>query len=121
VLSADVRCSFEKELNRHLQYLRDVLQAACPMRFAPFSYFCTCWNVRSSASPSVVWDIPIIMRRMRTRFPTWVSIGCAPSFGIVPPSRLVALLGDYTTCRSGEMGQLTGDGLQNGGRVGARG
>src|SRR6266850_2016565 len=29
-----------------------------PMRFVPFSYFCTCWNVSPSPSPSFCWLIP---------------------------------------------------------------
>jgi hypothetical protein len=33
------------------------------IRFAPFSYFCTCWNAMPRASPSCVWDLPSIMRR----------------------------------------------------------
>ena len=67
------------------------------MRFVPFSYFCTRWKVRSSASPSISWLIPSIMRRMRTRLPTLVSVGCAPFFGIVPPVPLAALESRYTT------------------------
>jgi hypothetical protein len=46
-----------------------------PMRFVPFSFFCSCWNVMPSASPSFVWLIPSIMRRMRTWLPTCLSIG----------------------------------------------
>src|SRR5450759_2888157 len=33
------------------------------MRLVPFSYFCTCWKVRSSASPSFSWLMPSIIRR----------------------------------------------------------
>ena len=29
-----------------------------PIRFAPFSYFCTCWNVSPNASPSFSWLMP---------------------------------------------------------------
>jgi len=46
-----------------------------PMRLVPFSYFCTCWKVRPSASPSFSWLIASIRRRMRTRRPTYLSIG----------------------------------------------
>ena len=45
------------------------------MRLAPFSYFCTCWKVRPSASPSFPWLIASILRRMRTRLPTCLSMG----------------------------------------------
>ena len=45
-----------------------------PMRFVPFSYFCTCWNVRPSASPSFSWLIPMSMRRIRRRLPTCLSM-----------------------------------------------
>jgi hypothetical protein len=50
------------------------------MRFVPFSYFCNCWNVKPSASATFVWDISSIRRRMRTRFPTCLSVGCIPFF-----------------------------------------
>src|SRR5947209_14770432 len=33
-----------------------------PIRFVPFSYFCTCWKVRPSASPSFSWLMASIMR-----------------------------------------------------------
>src|SRR5579863_4196508 len=46
-----------------------------PTRLVPFSYFCTCWNVRPSASPSFSWLMPSMMRRMRTRLPTYLSTG----------------------------------------------
>ena len=46
-----------------------------PIRFVPFSYFCTCWKVRPSASPSFSWLMLSIMRRMRTRLPTCLSVG----------------------------------------------
>src|SRR5262245_30810962 len=44
-----------------------------PMRFAPFSYFCTCWDVSPSSSPSFSWLIPSIIRRIRIRLPTCLS------------------------------------------------
>src|ERR1019366_4458768 len=46
-----------------------------PTRLVPFSYFCTCWNVRPNASPSFSWLMPSMMRRMRTRLPTYLSTG----------------------------------------------
>src|SRR5216684_7249936 len=53
-----------------------------PMRFVPFSYFCTCWNVSDSASPSFSWLIPSIMRRILTRLPTCLSMGLGAFFVI---------------------------------------
>jgi len=47
------------------------------MRLVPFSYFCTCWNVRPSASPSSVWLKLSIKRRIRTRLPTCTSVELA--------------------------------------------
>jgi hypothetical protein len=58
------------------------------MRLAPFSYFCTCWNVRPRASASVDWDMPSLVRRRRSFVPTCLSIGCATSLGIGFSSRL---------------------------------
>src|ERR1700674_491197 len=46
-----------------------------PTRLVPFSYFCTCWKVRPNASPSFSWLMPSMMRRMRTRLPTYLSTG----------------------------------------------
>src|ERR1700727_294027 len=46
-----------------------------PTRLVPFSYFCTCWKVRPSASPSFSWLMPSMIRRMRTRLPTYLSTG----------------------------------------------
>src|SRR3979490_2848494 len=40
-----------------------------------FSYFWTCWNVSPRASPSFSWLMPSMMRRMRTRLPTYLSTG----------------------------------------------
>src|SRR5262249_46838276 len=45
------------------------------MRLVPFSYFCTCWKVSPSASPSFSWLIASIMRRMRTQLPSCLSMG----------------------------------------------
>ena len=45
------------------------------MRLVPFSYFCTCWNVSPKAPPSFSWLIDSIIRRMRTRLPTCLSMG----------------------------------------------
>jgi hypothetical protein len=58
------------------------------MRLVPFSYFCTWWKVRPSASASVDWDMPSFVRRRRSFVPTCLSIGCAPSLGIGFSSRL---------------------------------
>src|SRR6476620_6145440 len=46
-----------------------------PTRLVPFSYFWTCWKVRPNASPSFSWLMPNMMRRMRTRLPTYLSTG----------------------------------------------
>src|SRR5215475_8471333 len=46
-----------------------------PTRLVPFSYFWICWKVRPSASPSFSWLMPSIMRRIRTRLPTYLSTG----------------------------------------------
>src|SRR6202034_1078167 len=46
-----------------------------PTRLVPFSYFCTCWKVKPSASPSFSWLMPSMIRRMRTRLPTYLSTG----------------------------------------------
>src|SRR5580704_14859068 len=54
-----------------------------PMRLVPFSYFCTCWNVRPRASPSFSWLIDNIIRRMRTRLPTCLSIGFGVFLAII--------------------------------------
>src|SRR5262244_2090609 len=51
-----------------------------PIRLVPFSYFCTCWKVRPSASPSFPWLIASIMRRKRTRLPTCWSVGFGAFF-----------------------------------------
>src|SRR6476646_8340776 len=53
------------------------------MRLAPLSYFCTCWNVMPSASPRFVWLIPSIIRRIRSRPPTCLSIGLGSFLAIV--------------------------------------
>src|SRR5215475_9634981 len=53
------------------------------MRFVPFSYFCTCWKVRPSFSPSFSWLIPSISLRMRTREPTYLSVGFGDFFAII--------------------------------------
>ena len=41
-----------------------------PMRFTPFSYLCTCWNVTPIRPASWVWLIPATLRRSRIRAPT---------------------------------------------------
>src|SRR4030088_767300 len=53
------------------------------MRLVPFSYFCTCWNVSPSAPPSFSWLIDSIIRRMRTRLPTCLSIGFGAFLAII--------------------------------------
>src|SRR5207245_2869809 len=47
---------------------------SAPMRLVPFSYFCTCWKVSPMSLPSSVWLISSIMRRIRTRLPTCLSV-----------------------------------------------
>src|SRR6202050_560091 len=59
-----------------------------PMRFFPFSYFCTCWKVKPRASPSFSWLIASIIRRMRTRLPTCLSIGFGALLAILLLDRL---------------------------------
>ena len=55
------------------------------MRFVPFSYFCTCWNVTPSASPIFDWDMPSMRRRMRRRCPTCLSVRSIPFLGTGAP------------------------------------
>src|SRR6476620_8522112 len=62
-----------------------------PIRFVPFSYFCTCWKVSPSFSPSFSWLIPSISRRMRTREPTYLSVGFGDFFAIISVCRNVRL------------------------------
>src|ERR1700674_2260569 len=54
-----------------------------PTRLVPFSYFCTCWKVRPNASPSFSWLMPSMMRRMRTRLPTYLSTGLGALVDII--------------------------------------
>src|ERR1700722_14568939 len=54
-----------------------------PTRFVPFSYFCTCWKVSPNASPSFSWLMPSMMRRMRTRLPTYLSTGLGALVDII--------------------------------------
>jgi hypothetical protein len=63
--------------------MREMLQATRADAVRPFSYFCTCWNVRPSASPSFSWLMPSIIRRMRTRLPTCLSIKLRGFFAIL--------------------------------------
>src|SRR6202167_1887193 len=58
-----------------------------PTRLVPFSYFCTCWKVRPRASPSFSWLMPSMMRRMRTRLPTYLSTGLGALVDIYVPLR----------------------------------
>ena len=76
-----------------------VLEICCrrlaPILFVPFSYFCTCWKVRLSASPSFSWLMPSRTRRMRTRDPTCLSIGLGVFFtplGFSSKGRLACLV-----------------------------
>src|SRR5262245_8664026 len=46
-----------------------------PMRFFPFSYFCTCCHVSPRASLSCSRLIPSMIRRIRIRLPTCLSTG----------------------------------------------
>src|ERR1700682_6659385 len=55
-----------------------------PIRFVPFSYFWTCWNVRPSALPSFSWLMFSINRRIRTRLPTCLSTGFGDFFMLCP-------------------------------------
>src|SRR5438874_1143611 len=61
-----------------------------PTRLVPFSYFWTCWNVSPSASPRSVWLIASIIRRMRTRLPTCLSIGLLRE--LVPATGVIAVI-----------------------------
>src|ERR1700688_3914109 len=56
-----------------------------PTRLVPFSYFFICWNVRPNASPSFSWLMPSMMRRMRTRLPTYLSTGLGALVDISRP------------------------------------
>src|ERR1700757_4417706 len=62
------------------------------MRLVPLSYFCTCWKVRPSASPSFSWLIANIMRRMRTRLPTCLSMGFGAFFAAITISYAAGVL-----------------------------
>jgi len=92
-----VRCAFEEERHRDLQNVRDVLQTARADAVCS-SYFCTCWNVIPSPSPSVPWLIPSIFRRIRIRLPTCLSTGLANRLIIacftIPPKSLMLELAD---------------------------
>ena len=57
------------------------------IRFAPFSYFWTCWNVTPTASANWVCDIPADSRRNRKRPPTCTSIGCGLLIRVRPPAK----------------------------------
>src|SRR6266481_9209381 len=46
-----------------------------PTRLVPLSYFCTCWNERSSSSASAVRDMPSARRCPRINLPTCMSTG----------------------------------------------
>src|ERR1700722_1144590 len=62
-----------------------------PTRFAPFSYFCTCWNVTPMRRPSSVCEKFCCSRQMRMFCPTRTSIGiglfvATSSFPLCPQS-----------------------------------
>ena len=46
-----------------------------PIQFIPFSYFCTCWNVRPSSVAMSVCVRPSIILRILIRLPTCLSVG----------------------------------------------
>ena len=53
-----------------MNYGVDRYKRPAPIRLAPRSYFCTCWNVTPSDSPRLSWLIFSILRRRRTRAPS---------------------------------------------------
>src|ERR1700675_4359806 len=59
-----------------------MLPAACADAVRAFFILLHLLERRPSASPSFVWDRPSIIRRKRTRLPTYLSVGCAPFFGV---------------------------------------
>src|SRR5579883_2113384 len=71
-----------------------------PTRLVPFSYFWTCWKVRPSASPSFSWLMPSMMRRMRTRLPTYLSTGLGALVDIadIPSERAERLQETIKVC-----------------------
>jgi hypothetical protein len=73
---------FKEKRNRYPRAREICCSRLALMRFVPFSYFCTCWNVTPSASASLVWLIDSILRRMHTRLPTCRSVGLGDFVGI---------------------------------------
>ena len=67
--------SSKKNVGATCNTLANLHQPAGADAVLPFSYFCSCWKVTPTASPSFVWLMPSIIRRMRTRRPTCRSIG----------------------------------------------
>src|SRR5262249_59991905 len=61
----------------------DLLQSAGPDAVSTPLDFCTCWKVRPSPSASFCWLIESIIRRMRTRLPTCLSVGFGAFFASV--------------------------------------
>ena len=58
-----------------------------PIRFVPFSYFCTCWNVRPSFSPSFSCSFPASAAACAHGHPhicPWGSETFSPSSGFAP-------------------------------------
>ena len=65
----------EEEADRHIQHAGQVEQAGGAHPIDTRSYFCTCWKVRPSDSPSRSWLMPSNVRRRRMREPTCKSMG----------------------------------------------
>jgi hypothetical protein len=79
------RSSLEQKRNRYLEFSEICWMRLAPTRLVPFSYFWTCWNVSPKASPSLSWLMPSMMRRMRTRLPTYLSTGLGVLIDISDP------------------------------------
>src|ERR1041385_8116311 len=77
-----------------------------PMRLVPFSYFCTCWKVRPRASPSFSWLMLSIIRRMRTREPTCLSMGLGAFLAAIKYSYAPILKRNVTPDRLYAIGHL---------------
>ena len=52
------------------------------MRLAPFSYFCTCWNVRPRSWARALCDMPRAFRSIRMRWPTSTSMESGAFFAM---------------------------------------
>jgi hypothetical protein len=82
-----MRRALEEERHWNLQDVRDVLRRLALMRLVPFSYFCTCWNVIFSASPSFSWLMPSIFRAHPQSAAMCLSIGLGSFLAMVYPER----------------------------------